>query len=223
MSFWPGRNLGFGPQFRRLLQTAHSKPTMKKVDNRTMVQLPTRRECKSSPQHVTKKRKLVQFGAQPETRLLSPVTDEEVQARWYDANDYKRFKSSIRTVVRQMINGNDKKNMIEDNEYCTRGLEIMTPAARQHLDQVRRRTLAAVWNGQVRQWNEQDKIFDPEAIARACQKETYGSARIARSFGMADELAMREDCGWLIKSKMASLNRRSLSSEIRPQRSASAA
>lgn len=145
--------------------------------------------------HMSKKPKLVQFDTESfpnQIRYIAAGSEEEIQEQWYTKSDYKRFKSSIRTVLRHMIGKGE--NDTSENDCCTRGLELMTPAENQQLDQVRRRMLAAVWNGQVRQWNEKDTIYDPEAIARACQKETQNSARVARSFGIGDELALRQDC-----------------------------
>lgn len=147
---------------------------------------------------VAKKLKIVQFEtpSHSQIRWILPATDEEMEARWYTKSEYNEFKSFSKTVLRYMIIKNDMEN-VEDfsgKECCTRGLERMTPVERQHMRKVRRRMLGAVWNEQVRQWNEQDTIFDPEAIAKACRKETHNSVRVARKFGFREELSMREDC-----------------------------
>jgi hypothetical protein len=147
---------------------------------------------------VSKKRKVVQIEtpSHPQIQWILPATDEEMKARWYTKSDYKEFKSASKTVLWHMINKSNKENVqdFREKEYCTRGLELMTPVASQHMKKVRREMLAAVWNAQVRQWNEQDTIYDPEAIAKACQRETHNSVRVARNFGIRDELSMREDC-----------------------------
>lgn len=172
---------------------------------------------------VKKKRKLVQIEtpSDPQIEWILPATNEEKRARWYTRSEYKEFKSSSKTVLLHMIINNDKENVddFSGNDYCTRGLEFMTPVASESMKKVRRRMLAAVWNAQVRQWNEQDTIFDPEAIAKACRKETHKSVRDARNFGIRDELSMREDCEVVRSTSWSARSKTSINSSKRHESS----
>ena len=122
---------------------------------------------------------------------IPPNSDEDIQARWHSKDDYKEIKSGLKKVVRAAYS-HAKENIDVDwdhEDYCIRGLEIVTPHAIQEQRHRRQRLLAGVWNAQVRQWNQQDKIYDPEAIALESRKQTKTSACIARSFAMRDEMA----------------------------------
>mmetsp|Transcript_33796 Transcript_33796/g.81944 ORF Transcript_33796/g.81944 Transcript_33796/m.81944 type:complete len:206 (+) Transcript_33796:86-703(+) len=157
-----------------------------------------RRETEKLP---PKKRKCVAFkkptvGSQDapclaEVHWIPPNTDEDIQARWHSKDEYQEIKNSLKQVVRAAYSS-AKENVEVDwdhEDYCIRGLEIVSPYAIQEQRERRQRLLAGVWNAQVRQWNEQDRIFDPEAIALASRKQTTTSACIARSFAARDELA----------------------------------
>lgn len=122
---------------------------------------------------------------------IPPNSDEDIQARWHSKDEYNEIKSSAKKVVRAAYS-HAKENMDVDwdhEDYCIRGLEVVTPHAIQEQRQRRQMLLAGVWNAQVRQWNQQDRIFDPEAIAMEARKQTKTSACLARSFAMRDELA----------------------------------
>ncbi|KAL3942939.1 MAG: hypothetical protein SGBAC_002967 [Bacillariaceae sp.] len=158
--------------------------------------------CRAETDKLPKKRKSVVFkkptvsapqdaACFAQVHWIPPNSDEEIQARWHTKDEYKEIKSSLRKVVRAAFS-TYKENIDVDwdhEDYCIRGLEIITPHAIQEQRQRRQRLLAGVWNAQVRQWNEQDKIFDPEAIAMAARKHTRTSACIARSFAVRDELS----------------------------------
>ncbi|CAJ1947331.1 unnamed protein product [Cylindrotheca closterium] len=122
---------------------------------------------------------------------IPPNSDEDIQARWHSKDEYQEIKNSLKSVVRAAYS-NAKENLEVDwdhEDYCIRGLEIISPYTVKEQRERRQRLLAGVWNAQVRQWNEQDRIYDPEAIALASRKQTMTSACIARSFAVRDELA----------------------------------
>jgi hypothetical protein len=145
--------------------------------------------CTLRPQ---KKRKVVSFQTSPpQIKSIPTVTKEEVSVRWHNKQEYDVIKKSVVEILRFMMT---QKKDSPEVEYCTRGLELMTPAGSQHTKQIKLRLLAAVWNAQVQQWNVQNQLFDAEAIASACRPETAQCARLARSFGVLDERAAKGDC-----------------------------
>jgi hypothetical protein len=144
-----------------------------------------------------RKRKLVSFEQTgPQTISIPVVTEDEIRARWYNKKEYVAIRMS---VVADLNHIATKGNQNTNDECCERGLELMTAAGLVHRKHNKMRVLAAVWNGQVIQWNEQDKIYDPEAIAVAYQKETQQCVNLARSFGIMDEEAARDEYGLLFE------------------------
>jgi hypothetical protein len=145
--------------------------------------------CTSS--RAKRKRKVVSFEQTgPQTLSIPVVTEDEIRARWYNKKEYVAIRMSVVADLNRMATeGNQNTNV----EWCERGLELMTTAGLMHKKQNKMRVLAAVWNGQVKQWNEQDKIYDPEAIAIAYQQETQQCVNLARSFGIMDEQAARDE------------------------------
>lgn len=128
---------------------------------------------------------------------IPPNSEEDIQARWHSKDEYQEIKNSLKKVVRAAY-GTAKENIEVDwdhEDYCTRGLEIISPYTVQEQRERRQKLLAGVWNAQVRQWNEKDRIFDPEAIALASRKQTMTSACLARSFAVRDELAAKKYYG----------------------------
>lgn len=134
---------------------------------------------------------MVSFDPNAPPHCLIPVADEiEIRERWYNKRDYLAIKMSVVSDLNRIAaNGNHNSH----DGFCERGLELMTPGALVHRKQIKMRVLAAVWNGQVKQWNEQDKIHDPEAIAIAYQKETLECVNLARNFGIMDEQVARDE------------------------------
>jgi hypothetical protein len=90
-----------------------------------------------------------------------------------------------------------RRKLSEDEGSCARGLERLTPAMKLHYINKKLKLLAAVWNAQVKQWDEQNKIFDPHTIASACQHENFQFASLARSFYALDKRSVKEDSGLL--------------------------
>jgi hypothetical protein len=149
--------------------------------------------CASS--RAKRKRKMVSFAQTgPQTVSIPVVTEDEIRARWYNKKEYVAIRMSVVADLNHIAN---KGNQNTNHECCERGLELMTAAGIVHRKQNKMRVLAAVWNGQVKQWNEQDKIYDPEAIAIAYQNETQQCANLARSFGIMDEQAALDEYGLL--------------------------
>lgn len=125
--------------------------------------------------------------------LIPTITDEEARLRWYNKKEYEEIRKYIVETLRYMMmttNSNPSRNCYSaggGGEFCTRGLELMTPAGTQHTKQIKLKLLAAVWNAQVEQWDSRNELFDQEAIANASRHETAQCARLARSLGVLDE------------------------------------
>eukprot|EP00526_Cylindrotheca_closterium_P019493 CAMPEP_0113608034 /NCGR_PEP_ID=MMETSP0017_2-20120614/3704_1 /TAXON_ID=2856 /ORGANISM="Cylindrotheca closterium" /LENGTH=236 /DNA_ID=CAMNT_0000516681 /DNA_START=38 /DNA_END=748 /DNA_ORIENTATION=+ /assembly_acc=CAM_ASM_000147 len=136
-----------------------------------------------------RKRKAVSFASSPSQVLYLPETGEdEQQAKWYSKQEYAEFKAAIVKSVNAMGTDNDGGENI-----CSRGIEFMTHAGIAYRKQIKLKVLAAVWNGQVRQWNEQNRIHDPVSIALACQKETLQCMHMAWTLGQLDQEAATKE------------------------------
>jgi len=135
--------------------------------------------------HVSKKRKVVSFqSCPPQVQTIPVVSDEEIRERWYNKREFKQIKSSLVEVLRLMVSN---KVGEDEEKYSTRGLEMMTPRGTQYTKQTKLKVLAAVWNEQVKQWDQQNALYDPEAIADAARKETLQASQLARNFGLIDQ------------------------------------
>ena len=146
-----------------------------------MVEQQQRQQC----QHVSKRRKVVSFqSCPPEIQTIPVLSDEEISARWYNKEEFREIKTSMVQVLRLMISN---KAGDEQETYTTRGLEMLTPKGLQYTKQTRLKVLAAIWNAQVKQWDEQNALYDPEAIADAVRKETVQASQLARNFGLIDQ------------------------------------
>eukprot|EP00980_Cylindrotheca_fusiformis_P002400 scaffold558_cov111-Cylindrotheca_fusiformis.AAC.18 len=138
-----------------------------------------------------RKRKVVSFSeAAPRTHAIPLANDGEIHERWYNRREYLAIRMS---VLRHLKHMEDREKHSIGFELCERGLELMTPSWLAHRKRNKTRLLTAIWNSQVKQWNEHDRIHDPEAIAVACRKETCHFVNLARQFGVVDEQAAREE------------------------------
>ena len=136
-------------------------------------------------QHVSKKRKAVSFqSCPPEIQTIPVLSAEEISMRWYNKEEFREIKTSMVQVLRLMISN---KDVDEEESYSTRGLEMLTPKGTQYTKQTRLKVLAAIWNAQVKQWDEQNALYDPEAIADAVRRETLQASHLARNFGLIDQ------------------------------------
>lgn len=133
--------------------------------------------------------KIVSFASSPTKVVLLPETDEdELRSKWYSKQDYAQFKESNLRCITAMDGGKNG-----DATVFSRGLELLTPSALAHKKRTKLKVLTAVWNGQVRQWNEQNRIYDPVSIALACQQETLPCVQMAWTFGQLDQKAAMEE------------------------------
>lgn len=149
---------------------------------------------------VNRECKAVSFASSPsEVQHLPRADAEELQSKWYSKQDYARFKAAIVQHVNSMGTNNAGGESI-----CSRGIEFMTRAGVAYKKQIKLKVLAAVWNGQVRQWNEQNSIYDPESIAMACQKETIQCVHMAWTMGQLDQQAAMEEYQTMIFSNLSS-------------------
>lgn len=110
---------------------------------------------------------------------------EEVVATWYTNDDFELIKKSLVATLRLMMTDKDV-----GEDQCVRGLEFRTPLGAKQRKQRKVVALTAVWNEQVRQW--QEDIVDDEAIRRVYLQHSDPCREVARKFGVRDELAIQE-------------------------------
>lgn len=137
----------------------------------------------SHPTSMKSKRKVVSFESSAPKVVVLPATNEaELRSKWYSKQEYAEFKASMIKTIAAIDAGN-----CQQANMCTRGLEFMTQAGLRQKKQTKVKVLAAVWNGQVRQWNEQNRIYDPVSIALSCQQETLQCVHLAWTLGQLDQ------------------------------------
>lgn len=135
-------------------------------------------------------------------RIATPNQDE-LQTRWYSKQEYADIRASVVKAIRN------------PGEECTRGLEMMTTEGVAHRKQTKCKVLVAVWNCQVKQWNEQNRIYDPESIALAYQQETFHCVQLAWILGQMDQQAAMQEYQSLLFSNNY-FNRQGSSSQGQP-------
>ncbi|CAJ1945101.1 unnamed protein product [Cylindrotheca closterium] len=143
----------------------------------------------SIPTMVKRKSKAVSFASSPSQVLQLPETEEtELRSKWYSRQEYAGFKAAIINSVNAV-----GPTTAGGESVCSRGIEFMTKAGLAYRKQTKLKVLAAVWNCQVRQWNEQNRIYDPVSIALACQQETLQCTYMACTLGQLDQQAAIEE------------------------------
>ena len=90
---------------------------------------------------------------------LNHYTPSERKACWYDNADYKAILKSNKRVLKRM----EAEEVCGCTEYCTLGLEKVTPEGSVDRQIIRMASWLAVLQEQERQW--QKDIHDPELIA----------------------------------------------------------
>jgi len=137
----------------------------------------------SGSTHENRKLKAVSFEPIEPTQVqrIATPNQDELQTRWYSKQEYSDIRASV------------AKTISNPGGECTRGLEMMTTGGVTYRKQTKCKVLAAVWNCQVKQWNEQNRIFDPESIAQVYQQETLQCVRMAWTLGQMDQQAAMQE------------------------------
>mmetsp|Transcript_16395 Transcript_16395/g.37651 ORF Transcript_16395/g.37651 Transcript_16395/m.37651 type:complete len:225 (-) Transcript_16395:66-740(-) len=118
-----------------------------------------------------------------ETISLDEMTMDERARTWYSKKDLKRIKADLVPTARLMGAG---KISQDDEEHCTRGLEIRTRVGCEQRKINKRRGWDAVLNEQDRQRAIGDN--DTEALASAYIQANMPCRKAALMTGLRDEL-----------------------------------
>lgn len=113
----------------------------------------------------------------------SDMTEKEKSAYWLTRVDFHTIKCTFAPLVRMMSCGREPPE--DDDEYCTRGLEIRTTHGSRSRELNKLRARAAVLCEQDRQMRLGQK--DPEVVARIYQHFSEHCRAAARNLGMQDE------------------------------------
>lgn len=117
---------------------------------------------------------------------LDDIPEDEVQATWYDSNEYSEIKQSYQLTIFLMESGETLKN----DEHSSRGLEYRTQEGAWARYENKRDAYNAVLDEQDRQWQrDQD---DHDEIARIYIAHSSKCAEAALKRGLDDEKVARD-------------------------------
>ena len=152
-------------------------------------------ECsipKNQPKEVSKKQK-VRWYPKVKLYLMDSSLESDYDSIWYSPEDYARFKEESRRTIETARQRNIESGFHSDswsvmhtsfdatitgeksepnqNEVATRGLEHFICNERKHLRYHRRKkSIQAVWDEQVRQWQSFGDVTEPHKIAKVYSK-----------------------------------------------------
>ena len=127
-----------------------------------------------------------------EIRHFRDLSPEEIKDVWYANEDFDEIKKSLIGTLRLMMS---KKPILDeegddDELHCIRGLEFRTPQGAKRRKQIKVDALTAVWNEQVKQW--QNDVVDDESIRQVYLKHSDPCRMAAYKFGIQDQLAIQD-------------------------------
>jgi hypothetical protein len=105
------------------------------------------------------------------------------ETAWYSKQDTEKFKKDNYCSVHAMLAGKHR----ELADFCERGLETCTKAGSIQTKNRKKFALKAVLNEQLKQ--QENGVFDPEAIAQAYGRVTSRSRLMAAAQGQGDAMA----------------------------------
>jgi hypothetical protein len=145
---------------------------------------------KRLPESHQRKRRVF-FSDSVETREiphLDDLSNEDVLAAWWTANDYLVIRKMISLTVRMIMNGS--KFVEDDGDFCERGLEVRTKAgARARHLMIKQRAIETVLKAQ--DYQRQEGFSDPEYIAEIYSEYTRDSSEESHFAGLSDEAAAK--------------------------------
>jgi hypothetical protein len=126
---------------------------------------------------------------------LDNMSDSEVAAIWYNAEEYSEVKSSYQMTIFLMESG----KLNEGDEYTSRGLEYRTQQGAWARHENKRDAYNAVLDEQDRQWKaDQD---DHDALGRVYLQHSSKCAVAAAERGAADAKEAKEICHDILKRR----------------------
>ena len=117
---------------------------------------------------------------------LDDYSEEEIESIWFTSHEYSAFSESVEKTIMKMEQGKELK----EKKYCARGLESMMPEKHYEKGQRRREVFRAVLDEQKAQ--KDNRVDDPEAIARVYAKRSLDSKVAARLAAQRDESDVRK-------------------------------
>lgn len=140
---------------------------------------------------LTHSRKLTFHNKKKTKRIpnVNSMPEDILEDIWWAADDYDEIMRSFEYTVFMMEAG-EAKTVDDDNQHCTRGLELRTEAGKWARFENKRDCYNAVLDEQDRQWNAGED--NQEKIANCCREVTAKTQRIACRKGMQDEKEISE-------------------------------
>eukprot|EP00980_Cylindrotheca_fusiformis_P003824 scaffold853_cov103-Cylindrotheca_fusiformis.AAC.4 len=152
------------------------------------ISVATYAEAKNYPLHTLDScppgRKTISFSFTVQVHEVLSLTKyslKEIENTWYSKYELGLIKGEARVIVKKIARGeNDPKS----GEWTSRGLESRTTAGNKEKMQHRRYSQAAVFMEQ--EWQDENGINDPEALADIYHEHTEFCQFIASATGSRD-------------------------------------
>jgi hypothetical protein len=139
--------------------------------------------------------KSVTFAETAKVRLtlhINDYSDDEIDACYYSREHFYGFKRDIKRTARMM----QMKRKIDENVFCTRGLESRTHAGNKTRSTKRKASVCSVLMEQMKQFRSEEaegkNCYDDEKIAAMYAPFTRNSTTSAYLTGLSDEMVARE-------------------------------
>jgi len=146
--------------------------------------------ARSSALAIPKPQKAVRIAEHRNTVLFRHVLESELEKSWYRSKDYSDFESANRTTLDAFNRAQGQLTMLDNEEYCIRGLEAHVSDAIRKLRQSR-----IISNKQVVLDQQKVQRFhgvqDPLMLASVSQIFSKQSRQQALSMGALDEVMRR--------------------------------
>ena len=113
--------------------------------------------------------------------LINDYSDKEIEATWFDQADFDRIHKEVHFIVELM----EKIEHIDEDKYCTRGLEFRTKLGMEMRLHNRVCARDAVFDEQEFQWKE--SLDEPDAIRVEYQMYASPCLKTAHFAGLLDE------------------------------------
>jgi hypothetical protein len=174
---------------KRILKAAMKTSSKKRGDD------------KASTSHV----RFAQSDTVYDVLALDEYTPEEIAASWFSNTESEAIHDKCKKVIHKM---EKHGNNLNENKYCSRGLESMTGSRKDIKEENRKNAYNAVLDLQIVQWEQ--GCDDQEQIAQRYQSVSFQCQVAAICMGKNDFLAMKE-CVKLERQVQLRMPTRSLS------------
>jgi hypothetical protein len=161
-----------------LIKTKHTSQPPPPTTHIIIMQAPSSRHVSFSKRVKVKK-----------TLSAFDYTSEEMQATWYDSEEFEDMTSEVQRTVQMIAKG---QRLDESSCHCERGIESKTPQGKDMTRSHRRKARKAVLHTQEQLRQKRVAVVDPEELAAVYAAYSSVSRYAAQVMGRSDEQAARE-------------------------------